>query len=439
MKKSIAFFITLLMIIALVPSILTLNANAPTVVELQGGRFATGHGQGWENWRDGVQDAFLGTTDPQLNLLFSIPSFGGENASAGVNQATFTPIVTDATRANFVSTLRVTRAGEFVPRYFEVPIVTAFIPETWALFRIPTTFGIGPNRWIPQVGVTYFVDLIIHDTVNNIIYDIAGHAQGYILSVNPVLPATLDPIDIYLLDTADEVEIDIAAGNGTASMNMSVYGGWDASSLTNLLVHRANIFTWTLILDVDGDTIEIQVPHGDVSFIGGVLTLDFDATGIDGDDIVFVSIEMTREIAASAGTPRTEMFRILPECEAICECETVVVTFSRNYGTTPAVHATRNVAPGVSITATPDISMPADPTRTGYNFVGWFTVPGATGGTQFSANTIVNEAITVYARWIPVTSPETGVSAFIAIGMIVMVLSAVGVIVLVKKRKKELI
>jgi uncharacterized repeat protein (TIGR02543 family) len=42
--------------------------------------------------------------------------------------------------------------------------------------------------------------------------------------------------------------------------------------------------------------------------------------------------------------------------------------------------------------------LPADPTRTGYTFDDWYTEKNG-GGTQFTATTIVNADITVYANW----------------------------------------
>jgi uncharacterized repeat protein (TIGR02543 family) len=42
--------------------------------------------------------------------------------------------------------------------------------------------------------------------------------------------------------------------------------------------------------------------------------------------------------------------------------------------------------------------MPANPSRTHYTFGGWYTAPNS-GGTEFTASTVVSGNITVYAKW----------------------------------------
>ena len=42
-----------------------------------------------------------------------------------------------------------------------------------------------------------------------------------------------------------------------------------------------------------------------------------------------------------------------------------------------------------------------NPTRSGHNFVAWFTVATATGGTEFQLHHPITSALTVYARWEP--------------------------------------
>ena len=46
-----------------------------------------------------------------------------------------------------------------------------------------------------------------------------------------------------------------------------------------------------------------------------------------------------------------------------------------------------------------DITLPADPTKSGYNFSGWYTGGGGTG-TVFTGSTAVTANITVYANWV---------------------------------------
>jgi uncharacterized repeat protein (TIGR02543 family) len=56
------------------------------------------------------------------------------------------------------------------------------------------------------------------------------------------------------------------------------------------------------------------------------------------------------------------------------------------------VHSTTVTVPATTIT-----DFPANPTRPGYNFAGWTTLPG--GGDAFVSNTTVSGTITVYAQW----------------------------------------
>ena len=91
----------------------------------------------------------------------------------------------------------------------------------------------------------------------------------------------------------------------------------------------------------------------------------------------------------------------------------VTVTFDANTGTFPAAElplpVTRTVRAGEDLTTNSmDASMPAPPTRANHTFAGWFTVPAATGGEQFTATTAVYEDITVYARWTPAPPPGNG-------------------------------
>ena len=64
-------------------------------------------------------------------------------------------------------------------------------------------------------------------------------------------------------------------------------------------------------------------------------------------------------------------------------------------------------------TPTPDVAtiaqggttaLPADPTKTGYVFGGWYTQKDG-AGTQFTADTVVDADVTVYAKWTPVVVP----------------------------------
>jgi uncharacterized repeat protein (TIGR02543 family) len=71
------------------------------------------------------------------------------------------------------------------------------------------------------------------------------------------------------------------------------------------------------------------------------------------------------------------------------------VTFDNDDGTTPANPATKIVAsPATTIDGLPGVP----PTKTGYNFGGWYTEKTG-GGDAFTATTTVTENIRVYAKW----------------------------------------
>jgi len=119
----------------------------------------------------------------------------------------------------------------------------------------------------------------------------------------------------------------------------------------------------------------------------------------------------------------------------------VTVTFHRNFNVASVVHATRTFAPGNSITSAPNVTMPGNPIRAGYTFMGWFTVPAATGGTPFTANTTVNTDITVYARWVPVCDdgkcdgPKTGDDSSIFTWISLSILSSAGMLTIAVNKK----
>jgi uncharacterized repeat protein (TIGR02543 family) len=88
-----------------------------------------------------------------------------------------------------------------------------------------------------------------------------------------------------------------------------------------------------------------------------------------------------------------------------------VVIFKLNNGT-EANWADRTVTPPAD-TITGE-NFPAEPTRTGYSFIGWNTEPSGSGS-AFTASTTVTEDMTVYARWtggMITLNPDAGDGAF---------------------------
>ena len=72
----------------------------------------------------------------------------------------------------------------------------------------------------------------------------------------------------------------------------------------------------------------------------------------------------------------------------------VTVTFDGNGGVVLAGDKARTLDAGGSLGA----DMPADPTRTRYDFTGWNTAPDGSG-TAFTSSTVVDADVTVYAQW----------------------------------------
>ncbi|MGE4214157.1 MAG: InlB B-repeat-containing protein [Anaerotignaceae bacterium] len=71
---------------------------------------------------------------------------------------------------------------------------------------------------------------------------------------------------------------------------------------------------------------------------------------------------------------------------------TYTVTFNENGGTTAANPTEKAVIEGEAV------SLPTPPTQSGYTFDGWNTLADGTG-VDFTASTVVNGNITVYAQW----------------------------------------
>jgi uncharacterized repeat protein (TIGR02543 family) len=92
--------------------------------------------------------------------------------------------------------------------------------------------------------------------------------------------------------------------------------------------------------------------------------------------------------------------------------ETYTVTFKRNYEPDTTLYTRDVTLPATEIGRA---NFPGNPSRTGYNFIGWNTEAGGLGS-AFTASTTVNADTTVYARWttgnIITLNPDTGDGAF---------------------------
>ena len=92
----------------------------------------------------------------------------------------------------------------------------------------------------------------------------------------------------------------------------------------------------------------------------------------------------------------------------------------------------------VAVTKGTKIGALCKTTRSGYNFVGWYTE--SSGGDKVTSNTIANSNFTIYAQWskkVKTNNPETGIETPI-ITILVIGFGSLGVYLLIKNRKLNL-
>jgi len=87
------------------------------------------------------------------------------------------------------------------------------------------------------------------------------------------------------------------------------------------------------------------------------------------------------------------------------------ISFNSNGGSvvnpiTNIMNGTAKVANSSSANGTA-IAKPANPTKDGYTFEGWWTTSAQTGGTEWNPANAVTSSVTYYARWMPIPSPGT--------------------------------
>ena len=111
-----------------------------------------------------------------------------------------------------------------------------------------------------------------------------------------------------------------------------------------------------------------------------------------------------------------------------------IVTFDGNGGTVLPANATRTVAPGTAL----GFQMPPAPTRDGYVFEGWNTAANGSGS-DFTASTVINTDITVYAQWAqPGDLPATYDLSGLIVALLVTSVCAGYLILAREKAKKQL-
>lgn len=78
-----------------------------------------------------------------------------------------------------------------------------------------------------------------------------------------------------------------------------------------------------------------------------------------------------------------------------------ISTYTVGFYSDGSLYDSKSVVGGFAL----GINWPEDPTRTGYNFEGWFAGEDGTG-TQYTSSTIVNNDVDLYAKWTPI--PDSG-------------------------------
>lgn len=110
-----------------------------------------------------------------------------------------------------------------------------------------------------------------------------------------------------------------------------------------------------------------------------------------GNNILNPAGNATRAQAATLLMLFCNLYEVVP-------AEMVTITFQYNYGNQGAYQT-------VTVEAGDPVAKPANPTRSGYFFTGWYTE--AVGGEKFDFGKAVKEDMTLYARWEVASSSGT--------------------------------
>ncbi len=152
--------------------------------------------------------------------------------------------------------------------------------------------------------------------------------------------------------------------------------------------------TYTFTVDLDGGAFAAGItdPSGDYEFGADVPALPTGADDVTKADSEFsgwkyykVTDAGEEEISAPATMPAYNV-------KAVAQYGDVeyTITFVSNGGT--------EVAP-ITAKHNDSITAPADPTKEGYTFAGWFTDDGTFQNAYTVPNTMPGESVTVYAKW----------------------------------------
>lgn len=119
-------------------------------------------------------------------------------------------------------------------------------------------------------------------------------------------------------------------------------------------------------------------------------------TGITGTTYTFTEltngVEYTFKVRAVNGVGPGEEATVRATPQAV-----PVPTHTVNFYSNGVLYATKTVTSGSSLGA----NWPANPTRSGFSFAGWFTGQNGTGS-QYTSTTPITADVDLYAKWIPI-------------------------------------
>ena len=175
-------------------------------------------------------------------------------------------------------------------------------------------------------------------------------------------------------------------GRGSATLNNNTSASveqwctidWIPASETSYTLQIPPNMDYAIVAQADGYA---DAWYGGYLADSGV-TYEFDSLSDASGDRVLPS---SNQIQLVSGTPGQTL-----EGKDLIFGESVSVTFDSDGGT-PAT-TSKSTTPGGTVI------LPANPTRTGYTFGGWYTAKNG-AGTQFLATTAVPKDLTVYAKW----------------------------------------
>jgi uncharacterized repeat protein (TIGR02543 family) len=159
----------------------------------------------------------------------------------------------------------------------------------------------------------------------------------------------------------------------------------------NITVHAQWEYTYTVTFDNDGGNTEANPTTKTVTSPAttvGTLPVPPTKTGYNFGGWYTEKNGGGSEF--TAGTPVTGSIKVFAKWDTY----SYTVTFDNDGGDTEASPAAKTVAsPNTTID-----SLPVPPTKTGYNFGGWYTEKNG-GGSEFTAGTPVTGSIKVFAKW----------------------------------------